>query len=636
MSTSRAVGIDLGTTYSVIARLDDSGRSAVVKNAEGELLTPSVVFFDESEIVVGKAAKHAVGTAAGRVAECVKREMGNKHFSQPINGKLLPPEVIQACILGKLKTDIAAVVGPEFKAVITVPAYFDEPRRKATADAGEMAGLDVLDIVNEPTAAALAFGEQLGYLLPSGEPREPMKVLVYDLGGGTFDVTVIHLAPGDIQTLATDGDVQLGGRDWDQLLADHAAETFKAQQQVDVREHPDTMARLMLEAEQAKHTLSSRTHAVIHVEHEGTSLNVNVTREQFQAMSEGLLERTVFTTRQVMTAAGLTWNDLSCVLLVGGSTRMPMVSAMIQRLSGVAPDRSINPDEAVARGAALFAGYQMSQALRSAPATFKVTDVNSHSLGLQGIGHDSHQRENIVVIPRNTPLPVQVTRQFTTQSANQKSIVVQVLEGESPRPELCSRIGRSVLRNLPAGLPKGYPVQVGFAYGTNGRLHVEAGLAGIEHKAVVELEREVGLSDTNVRRWHELFNSDEGPANVDRLLAEAMQISEDTPGGDTPPQKPPRSSPAPAATPSPAQPASPAAAADHGPDHGQLRQGHDGAMQDDGPPLDDVAIARRRQILQRVIFVGGHVMAATIGVVVGYLILCWFKPAADILGIFSR
>ena len=223
----KPIGIDLGTTFSAVACLDESGCSMMVRNAEAELLTPSVVMFANQEVIVGKEARNATTTHPDEVAEWVKRDMGAAAYHRPIRGEFLPPEVIQACILRKLRSDLAGTLGPESRVVITVPAYFDEPRRKATADAGEMAGLCVLDIVNEPTAAALAFGELHGYLAPTGGTREEMTILVYDLGGGTFDATLLRLGPGQIRTLATDGDVQLGGHDWDMRLVDHAAESFK-------------------------------------------------------------------------------------------------------------------------------------------------------------------------------------------------------------------------------------------------------------------------------------------------------------------------------------------------------------------------------------------------------------------------
>ena len=286
------------------------------------------------------------------VAQWVKREMGAPFYSHPIHGEYLPPEVIQACILRKLKTDLVAAVGSEARTVITVPAYFDELRRKATADAGEMAGLKVVDIVNEPTAAALGFGEQLGYLSSHGMPREEITVMVYDLGGGTFDVTLLKLAANNVKTLATDGDVQLGGHDWDKRLVDYAAEAFRKSYSVDPREEPAALNRLYQVVMEAKHSLSARSRSAIRVEHRGCSLDVPIAREQFEEMTADLLERTAYTSRQLIAAAKLQWKDVNRVLLVGGSTRMPMVPAMLEKLTGIQPDRTVNPDEAVARGAA--------------------------------------------------------------------------------------------------------------------------------------------------------------------------------------------------------------------------------------------------------------------------------------------
>ena len=372
MPHDKPIGIDLGTTNSAIAWVDEAGRSAMVPNAEGEFITPSVVYFSEAEVIVGKNARTAITSHPEMVAQWVKRDMGAAYYSHPIHGHYLPPEVIQACILRKLKTDLTSGLGPDLQAVITVPAYFDEMRRKATADAGEMAGLRVLDIVNEPTAAALAFGEALGYLSPGGSkapgtpgvpgtpgPRE-LNVLVYDLGGGTFDATLLHLAAGKVQTLATDGDVQLGGHDWDQRLVDYAAECFLKTHQLDPRQDPATLNRLYLDAMEAKHTLSARSRAVVQINYQGRFAEIAVSREQFEEMTADLLERTSYTSRQLLGVAGLEWKDVQRVLLVGGSTRMPMVPRMLQALSGIQPERSVNPDEAVARGAALYAGHLLA------------------------------------------------------------------------------------------------------------------------------------------------------------------------------------------------------------------------------------------------------------------------------------
>ncbi len=501
MPNDKPIGIDLGTTNSAMAWVDEAGRSAMVANAEGEIITPSVVFFSESEVVVGKNARTAITSHPEMVAQWVKRDMGAAFYSHPIRGHFLPPEVIQACILRKLKADLAHALGPEMQAVITVPAYFDEMRRKATADAGEMAGLQVLDIVNEPTAAALAFGEALGYLSPGGQPRQELNVLVYDLGGGTFDVTLLRLAAGTVQTLATDGDVQLGGHDWDQRLVDYAAECFLKMHLLDPRQDPATLNRLYLDAMEAKHTLSARTRAVIQINYQGRFAETAVTREQFEEMSANLLERTSYTTRQLLGVAGLDWKNVQRVLLVGGSTRMPMVARMLQGLSGIQPDRSVNPDEAVARGAALYAGHLLAKRAATPRSTFQVTNVNAHSLGVEGIDTDTLRKKNVVLIARNTPLPARCTERFATKSEGQRSIVIKVLEGESPQPADCIAIGRTVVRDLPSGLPNGWPVEVTFEYGANGRLAVDALVPGTHHRARLELVRETGLSNEGLTRW---------------------------------------------------------------------------------------------------------------------------------------
>ncbi len=510
MSKTRAVGIDLGTTYSCVAYLDDKGHTQVVRNSEGDLLTPSVVLFEDNEVIVGKEAKKAAAVRSGAVADFVKRDMGKEHYSKPIHGEKLHPEVIQACILKKLKDDTAAQLGAGFEAVITVPAYFDEPRRKATADAGEMAGLNVLDIVNEPTAAALSFGESLGYLTAEGEPREPMKVMVYDLGGGTFDVTLLDLRPGDLRTLATDGDVQLGGYDWDMRLVNFAAEEFQKKYHLDPRQSPAALASVLAAAEECKQSLTARPKSNLTVRHGGHSLELVITREQFEELSEDLLERTSYTSRQVLAAAGLKWTDVNRVLLVGGSTRMPMVSRMIEQLTGLTPDHTVHPDEAVARGAAVFAGYLIRHRDPNAKPTFKVVDVNSHSLGIEGIDQRTHRKENIVIIPRNSPLPAKVTEKFVTKAADQASIVVKVLEGESKVPAQCSAIGKAVLRNLPEHLPKGWPVEVTYEYLTNGRLDVRAKIPGTSKGVELELQREAALTSENIGKWKKVVTEAQG------------------------------------------------------------------------------------------------------------------------------
>ena len=312
----------------------------------------------------------------------------------------------------------------------------------------------------------------------------------------------MRLAAGKVQTLATDGDVQLGGHDWDQRLVDYAAECFLKTHQLDPRQDPATLNRLYLDAMEAKHTLSARSRAVIQINYQGRFAEIAVTREQFEEMSADLLERTSYTSRQLLGVAGLEWKDVQRVLLVGGSTRMPMVPRMLQGLSGIQPDRSVNPDEAVARGAALYAGHLLASAGgRRRGRTFQVTNVNAHSLGVEGIDTDTLRKKNVVLIPRNTPLPARHTERFATKSEGQRSIAIKVLEGESSQPGDCIAIGRTVVRDLPSGLPKGWPVEVTFEYGANGRLAVEALVPGTQHQARLELVRETGLSNEGLTRW---------------------------------------------------------------------------------------------------------------------------------------
>ena len=498
-----AVGIDLGTTFSVVATLDDVGRPQTLINAEGDKVTPSAVFFEGNNIVVGKEAIKAIATDADQVAECAKRDLGNRVYHKVLTGRQYPPEAIQAWVLNKLRLDSQRQIGSYDKVVITVPAYFDEVRRKATQDAGYMAGFEVLDIINEPTAAAIAFGFQRGFLRPGQDAGEKKRLLVYDLGGGTFDVTVMEIGGRDFVALATDGDVQLGGRDWDQRLLDFVAEDFIRVHGLDPREDANTAGRLWRDCEDAKRTLSARTKAIIACDYRGKTVRVEVTREKFQEITQDLLDRTSFTTRQTLSAAGLTWQDIDRVLLVGGSSRMPAVHQMLRDLSGKDPDRSVSPDEAVAHGAALHAGL-LVQRSQGEPPSFQITNVNSHSLGVVATDPATRRPRNAILIPRNTPLPATSKRSFRTQKSNQKSILIQIVEGESASPDDCSQIGKCSVKTLPENLPAQTPVEVLFRYAENGRLTVMVSVAGnqIRH----EIQRENSLSREQLESWRQYIS----------------------------------------------------------------------------------------------------------------------------------
>jgi len=517
MTLQRAVGIDLGTTYSVAAWVDGSGRTAVIANSDGDILTPSAVVFEKYDIIVGKQASKLGVMKADRLAECVKRDMGNPFYSRPIDGDFLPPEIIQACVLKKLRQDISEKIGPDFGVVITVPAFFDDSRRRATAIAGEIAGLHVLDIVNEPIAGALAFREHVGVVDALPSAPDDWKVLVYDLGGGTFDVTLLQISQGGFTTLATDGDVRLGGRDWDMRLVDIVCRQFVSRFREDPRDNPVSLQRLLAEVERAKQTLSARQRATVRIDHAGNSLETRVKRDTFEEQTADLLERTSHTTRELLVTAGLQWKDVSRVLLVGGATRMPMVSKMLEELSGIAPDYVVSPDEAVARGAAIYAKHLLSAAAGS-PSKFQITNVNSHNLGIQGIERATQEKVNAILIPRNTPLPVTTTRMFVTKKPDQRSIAVLVLEGESSLPSECTVIGRSVIRDLPKDLPQGHPVEVTYEYTTNGRLHVRASVPTVDRAIRIEIERGARLPDNRITEWKKALSGKGGLASLRKVL----------------------------------------------------------------------------------------------------------------------
>lgn len=500
-----AVGIDLGTTFSVIAALDDLGRPQTFPNAEGDKITPSAVFFEGDNVVVGKEAVKALATDAEQVAELAKRDLGNRFFHKTLGGRQYPPEALQAWVLNKLRRDAEKQIGPFSKVVVTVPAYFDEVRRKATQDAGYVAGLEVMDIINEPTAAAVAFGFQQGFMRPDGEAIEKRKILVYDLGGGTFDVTVMEIGGRRFTALATDGDVQLGGKDWDQRLVDYVAEEFIRKFGVDPREDPNTHGRLWRECEDAKRTLSARTKASIATDYRGHAIRIEVTRQTFQELTQDLLDRTAFTTKQTLQAAGLTWGDIDRVLLVGGSSRMPAVVDMLRQLSGKEPDCSVSPDEAVAHGAALHAGILLAHHEGKSPS-FQIKNVNSHSLGVVAVDALTKRSRNAILIPRNTPLPVVARRVFKTQKAAQKSILVQIVEGESLSPDDCSPLGKCSVRNLPENLPAKTPIEVRFRYEENGRLTVVVKIEGTDKTLKHEIMRENSLTQEQLDSWRKYIS----------------------------------------------------------------------------------------------------------------------------------
>ncbi|HEV3340549.1 MAG TPA: Hsp70 family protein [Pirellulales bacterium] len=507
----RAVGIDLGTTYSVIAYVDAQGRPTTIANSSGEVLTPSVVLFDEGATIVGKEAVLAAAMEPDKVAECVKRDMGEKYYSKRIKGELLPPEVISSYILRRLKADAERKLGRVSKAVITVPAYFDETRRRATMDAGRLAGLEVLDIINEPTAAAIVYGYQEGFLDRSGSVagEQPVRVLVYDLGGGTFDVTVVEMRGKSFKALATDGDVRLGGKDWDEKLIEIAAGKLQHEIGEDPRQCPETLEDMWLAVETTKKTLSERLKATMFVNHRGRRLKAEIARAEFEEATAPLVLRTHTTAEIVVMQAGLTWPDIGRVLVVGGSTRMPMIIRMLEELAGQAVNHSVSADEAVAHGAALYADMLMHErGAGTGHAQFSVTNINSHSLGVVGINPATGERLNKIIIAKNTPLPHSAAKRFRTFRPGQPNVKVTVVEGESELPDACIEVGTCVIRDLPPNLPAGWPVEVRYTYQENGRLQVAAQLIGHEGMVTTEFLRNNSLSEDDLMLWGQCLSAE--------------------------------------------------------------------------------------------------------------------------------
>ncbi|HJZ94502.1 MAG TPA: Hsp70 family protein [Gemmataceae bacterium] len=506
------VGIDLGTTYSAVAALDDRGQPVTLPNRDGDMLTPSaVLILDDSSAVVGQAALDVAQEQPDRVATLVKRRMGLDSFGRPVGGREYRPETLSAVILRKLVQDAEQRIGPISKAVITVPAYFDDTRRKATHDAGRIAGLDVLDILDEPTAAALAYSFQRGHAVPSPHSTltdKPQTILVYDLGGGTFDVTVVKLLPKRFQVLAIEGDVRLGGKDWDDRIVNHVAEAFHARYGEDPRADAQSLAVLQAASERAKRTLSKLDQASVTCNHAGRKLAVPISRREFETLTRDLLTRTRLTTQQVLRQANLNWEQIDRILLVGGSTHMPMTGAMLREISSKPPDDSLAVSEVVARGAAIHAGIlsakegdarrTRAQAGPNPLADVVEISVNAHSLGIE-VRKDA-DRANDVLIAKNTQLPAAASRVYYTLTDNQHRVRVRVLQGEASQADACIPVGECWIEGLPPVLPKGSPVQVRCAVAANGLIDVMALDMTTGRMARAEIHRSSGLSDDEVAR----------------------------------------------------------------------------------------------------------------------------------------
>ncbi len=502
--SGKVVGIDLGTTYSAIATLDDRGQPVTLPNRDGEMLTPSAVLLLEGQAVVGQAALDVAQEQPENVATLIKRRMGHDSYGRTVAGKQLRPETLSAIILRKLVQDVEPRIGPVRKAVITVPAYFDDTRRKATKDAGRIAGLEVLDILDEPSAAALAYSFQTSHGMG---PEPAQNVLVYDLGGGTFDVTLVRLSRKRFQTLAIEGDVRLGGKDWDDRIVHHVANKFVEKYGDDPRDDQQSLSMLQAAAERAKRTLSKVESASVTVNHAGKKLVVPITRAEFEQLTADLLIRTRLTTLQLLKQAKLSWNQIHRILLVGGSTHMPMTGRMLRELSGQTPDNSLAVSEVVARGAAIHAGIvatrsgeagSLAASAQELLADVVEINVNSHSLGIEV--RDNDERINDILIPKNTQIPAAASRVYRTVKENQQRVRVRVLQGEAHQADACISIGECWIEELPPNLPKGSPIQVRCGVLSNGLVDVMALDMTSGRMARTEIHRSSGLSEEEIAR----------------------------------------------------------------------------------------------------------------------------------------
>jgi len=487
---AKILGIDLGTTNSCMAVIE-GGEPTVIPNAEGGRTTPSVVGFSKKgEKLVGQVAKRQMITNADNTVYSIKRHMGEAGYKVTLSGKDYTPQEISAMILRKMKEDAEAYLGETIiQAVITVPAYFNDAQRQATKDAGAIAGLEVMRIINEPTAAALAYGLD--------KEAEDHKILIYDLGGGTFDVSILELGGGVFEVLSTSGDTHLGGDDFDQRIVDYLVEQFKKNEGIDLSKDRAALQRLRDAAEKAKIELSGIPSTNVNLPFitadangQPKHIDIDLTRAQFEKMTADLLDKTLVSVNQAMKDAKLTAKDIDRVLLVGGSTRMPAVTELIKKVTGKDPYKNINPDEAVAVGAAIQGGV-----LGGEVHDVLLLDVTPLTLGIETLGGVATP-----LIERNTTIPVRKSQVFSTAADSQPSVEIHVLQGERGIASANKTLGRFILDGIPPA-PRGIPqIEVTFDIDANGILHVRAKDLGTGKEQSISIQKPGGLSDDEINK----------------------------------------------------------------------------------------------------------------------------------------